>query len=183
MIIKLLLVLLCFNNQLTKDKKSHQQSINKINKIEENIKVEENIKISKTTYKEMPIGTLIIEKISLNNPIYSKTSSLNNIEQNVTIIKDSTNLEDNNSLIILAAHSGTGKIAYFNNLNKLNINDEIKLTMYKKEHIFIVTNIFEQDKNGYINIAKNNKSQLILTTCSIVDKNKQLIIESTKKEL
>ena len=54
--------------------------------------------------------------------------------------------------------------------------------MYKKEYIFIITNIFEQDKNGYINIVKNNKSQLILTTCSTINKNKQLIIESTKKE-
>lgn len=182
MIIKLLLVFLCFNNQLNKDEKYYQQTTNENNDIKKNIQVKETIKINKPTYKEMPIGFLIIENISLNNPIYSKNSKLNNIEQNVTIIKDSSNLEDNNSLFILAAHSGTGKIAYFNNLNKLKINDEIKLIMYKKEYIFIITNIFEQDKNGHINIVKKNKSQLILTTCSTNNKNKQLIIESTKKE-
>ena len=92
MIIKLLLVFLCFNNQLNKDEKYYQQTTNENNDIKKNIQVKETIKINKPTYKEMPIGFLIIENISLNNPIYSKNSKLNNIEQNVTIIKDSTNL-------------------------------------------------------------------------------------------
>ncbi len=86
------------------------------------------------------------------------------------------------SLIVLGAHSGIGKIAYFNDLDKLKINDEIKLIYYNKEYTYIITSISTQEKNGHINISKKDTSQLILTTCDKENKNKQLIIESKIKE-
>lgn len=132
------------------------------------------INISK---KEIPIGNIIIKKIKLNQEIYGKNSEKNNIEENITILKESNYPK----LIILAAHSGTGKIAYFEELNKLVINDEIKIK-YNKDHItYIVNKIWEEPKNGKIHI-ENNKNQLILTTCSPKHKNYQLIISCIKKE-
>ena len=131
---------------------------------------------------DLPIGHISIPSINLKNNLYSPNSKHNNIEENVTILKDSLNLNTNNSIFILAAHSGNGQIAYFNNLDKLNIDDEIEIKYHNKKYTFSVIKIFEQQKKGYINIQKKEFSQLILTTCSKKDKNKQLIIECKIKE-
>ena len=90
-------------------------------------------KISIDTYqeeispkKEIPIGTLIIEKIKIKESLFAISSTKNNIEEHITILNDSIEPDHENSIMILAAHSGLGKIAYFNDLNKLQKEDEIK---------------------------------------------------------
>ena len=118
------------------------------------------------------IGTLIIDKINLSNNIYNIKSSHNNVEENVTLLNDDENL------IVLAAHSGPGYIAFFNDLDKLELNDNINLTYKGKDLEYKVTNIEEQTKDGTIEINKTNTKRLILTTCSKKDKNKQLVITS-----
>ena len=85
--------------------------------------------------------------------------------------------------MLLAAHSGTGEIAYFNELDKLNIEDEIILIINKTKYIYKVNNIWEEKKNGYININKSNNKKLILTTCSPTNNNYQLIIECIEKDV
>ena len=88
-----------------------------------------------------------------------------------------------NSIMYIAAHSGDGKIAYFNDLDKLKTNDEITIIYKNKKYIYSVKNIWEENKNGYIHINRENEKQLILTTCSKTKKNKQLVINSTLKEV
>ena len=131
-----------------------------------------------TFLKEQPIGYLAIDKISLKEDLYKLDSSKNNIEEHVTILKES-NFPD---LLILAAHSGTGKIAYFNNLDRLKVDDEIKLIYENKTYTYYVKDIWEEKKDGYININKEDYQQLILTTCSPHKKNYQLVINCIKKE-
>ena len=120
------------------------------------------------------IGTLTIDKLNLSKKIYNINSSHNNVEENVTILNDDINL------IVLAAHSGPGYIAFFDDLDKLELNDTINLTYNNKNLVYIVTNIEEQTKDGTIEINKTDKQRLILTTCSKKDKNKQLVITSKK---
>ena len=81
--------------------------------------------------KEQPIGKLIINKINLNRNIYSINSKLNNVDKNVTILKDSIEPQYKNSILFIAAHSGNDTISYFNDLDRLKIGDEIIL-IYKK---------------------------------------------------
>ena len=136
-----------------------------------------NININKdeqTSQKEQPIGKVQIPKINLNKSLYKIDSKLNNVEENVTILES-----DLPSIIILAAHSGTGHNAFFKDLNKLDINDTINLTYTNKNYTYKVINIFEQDKSGYITINEKEYDQLFLTTCSY-NENKQLIIECKK---
>ena len=137
-----------------------------------------------TAMKENHIGKLIIEKINLNNLLYPINSSKNNIEQNVTILKNSEEPSNNNSIMFIAAHSGTGRIAYFKNLDKLQINDIIKLEYKNIKYTYQIKDIWEVKKTGTINVEKENNIQLILTTCSPNKKNYQLIINSIqiKKE-
>lgn len=131
-------------------------------------------KSEQTSQKERPIGKVQIPKINLNKNLYKIGSKLNNVEENVTILE--SNLP---SIIILAAHSGTGHNAFFKDLNKLDINDTINLTYTNNNYTYKVINIFEQDKSGYITISEKEYDQLFLTTCSY-NENKQLIIECKK---
>lgn len=128
------------------------------------------------------IGTLTIPKINIKEKLYQKDSSHNNIEEHVTILKESKMPNEQDSIIFLAAHSGSGSKAYFNHLNQLTINDLIILTYNNQPITYIVKNIWEETKTGYIHVNKEPKPQLILTTCSPTNKNKQLIINSIKKE-
>lgn len=143
-------------------------------KTKEKYKVKHNyiLNISK---KETNIGSLIIDKINLNQNIYDISNRKNNIEENVTILEGSNFPK----LLILAAHSGTGKIAYFERLDELDINDTIILKYKNKTYKYTVKNIWEEEKNGYIHINPNIENQLVLTTCSPNHKNYQLIISST----
>ena len=128
------------------------------------------------TIKEQPIGTLIIDKIGLNTDLYNLNSPRNNIEEHVTILRDDQNL------LILAAHSGTGKIAYFEELDNLKENDKIILKYKDTTSIYYVKNYWEEKKNGYITINKEDNKQLILTTCSPNKPGYQLIINCIEKE-
>lgn len=129
-------------------------------------------------YEEDKIGTIAINKIKLNQPLYQIDSIHNNVEENVTILKESILPEEENSILFLAAHSGEGKIAYFNNLDKLQIGDKIKINYNNKLYIYRIDDIWEEEKTGYIHINKSSNKQLVLTTCSPHKKNKQLIINS-----
>lgn len=128
------------------------------------------------------IGKLIINKINLKQDLYKIESKKNNIEENVTIMKESNYPNISNGILILAAHSGTGKIAYFEELDNLELKDNITIIYKNKKYIYQITKIWEQKKNGYIKIKKENKKQLILTTCSPKKKNTQLIINCIEKE-
>ena len=126
--------------------------------------------------KETPIGYLIIEKINLYEELYDMNSKNNNIEKHVTILKESTYPTTKNSTIFIAAHSGTGKIAYFNNLDKLSINEKIILKYKEHTYKYTIKNIWETNKNGTINVPKENTNQLVLTTCSPKKDGYQLIV-------
>lgn len=127
------------------------------------------------------IGNLIINKIKINEPLFKITSKDNTIEKHVTILKESVFPTSKNSIIFLAAHSGTGKIAYFEKLDKLKINDEIILNINNETYTYLVKDIYEEKKNGYINVTKEPINQLILTTCSPKKKDYQLIVNCISK--
>ncbi len=132
--------------------------------------------------EEKPIGNIIINKIGINKPLYNINSEHNNIEENITILEGSTYPDKDNSILFIAAHSGTGEIAFFNDLDKLQLNDEITIKYNNKDYIYQINNIYEQEKNGYISGTRENKKQLVLTTCCPNKDNCQLIINSTEKE-
>ena len=130
------------------------------------------------------IGSIIIPQIKLQQPLFPINNKNNTIEKNVAILYMTTEPNEDNSIIFLAAHSGTGKIAYFNNLNQLSIEDEIILIYKSKEYIYKIKNMWEVPKTGNINVEKTKDNQLVLTTCSEEKENYQLIINSIqiKKE-
>lgn len=136
----------------------------------------------KNNYPQEQIGNLVIKNIKLNEPLFEINSPENTIEKHVTILKESIFPDQENSIIFLAAHSGIGKIAYFEELDNLKPNDEVILTLNNKTYTYTVKNTWEEKKNGYINVNKELKNQLILTTCSPTKENFQLIVNCIEKE-
>ncbi len=139
-------------------------------------------KMDKINVKNDSIGYIEINKINLKNNLYSINNNKNNVDQNVTILKGSTFPKEKDSTMIIAAHSGTGKVAYFKNINKLKKGDVITLKLYNHKYNYIVQNKWEVVKSGTIIFPIVDKKQLILTTCSPNKENFQLIINCIIKE-
>ena len=146
-------------------------------KIKENKKIEYNSNI-----KDDSIGQIIIKKININRKLYNIDNPKNNIEENITILKGSIEPDKEESIIFVAAHSGYGEKAFFKNLDKLESKDQIIIKYNNIDYRYEVKNKWETNKDGDIEVEKEDKKQLILTTCSPTDKTKQLIINCIEKE-
>ncbi len=133
--------------------------------------IKNDISLDKSNY----YGYLIIPTLNMTYGFYDINNKLNDVDKNVTLIN--SNIENT---FILAAHSGTGNLAYFNDLKYLEKDDEIYLKFKDKILKYEIVNIRSEKKNGKIKI-KNKENQLILTTCDQVRKGNQLIIEANLK--
>ena len=135
-------------------------------------------KINNTENKEEYLGIIEINKIKLKKGFYRKNSSKNIINQNIMLLSESIMPDKDNSIIYLAAHSGTGYLAFFKDIDKLTNQDIINLYYQDKKYTYLVTDIYEYPKNGQIIVNRNiHESYLVLTTCSH-NKNMQLVIIS-----
>lgn len=142
-----------------------------------------NIRLSYLDLKEelhndIPLFKLEIPKIKLVREIYNYDSINNNVDKNVTLLYPEA--FDINSTIVLAAHSGNATIAFFNNLDLLEENDTINLYFENKYYNYKVIDKTEIEKNHLLQIAKE-QNVLYLTTCSKLNKNKQLVIKAEKQ--
>ena len=61
----------------------------------------------------------------------------------------------------------------------LNKNDLIYITLQNNTYVYGVKNIYYINKTGYMEIPEELSNILILITCSVKYKNKQLIVVST----
>lgn len=134
-------------------------------------KIEDDVPLEKNNY----YGYLIIPSLNITYGFYDIHNEFNNVDKNVTLIN--SNIENT---YVLAAHSGSGNLAYFNDLKYLKKYDELYLKFKDKILKYEIVNIKSEKKNGKIKI-KNKENQLILTTCDQIKKGNQLIIEANLK--
>lgn len=122
------------------------------------------------------IGYLTIPKINLHKGFLDMRSELNNVEQNVTVIEGSSYPDKEKGNLILAAHSGSGWKAFFNDLYKLSTGDIAEVSYKGKKYTYKIVNIYKQEKIGKIAIYRNyNKTTLTLITCTNFDKATQTV--------
>ena len=132
-----------------------------------------------TNNKESEPYFLILEipKISLQRGVYAKTSKLNSIEYNVSIMEESSMPTDIHHNIILAAHNGDAKIAYFNQLYKLEIGDIASIYHEGVKYTYQVNFIYDVLKDGTVEITRDlEKETLTLITCKKNTKDRQLVL-------
>ncbi len=138
-----------------------------------NEEIIENVGISETV-KNPYIGYLVIDKIKMKLGFYDLDNSRNNVDYNIEVLKQSKE-----GRLIIAGHSGTGKVSFFNDLIFLKKGDEIKIIYQDKEYKYQVTDIYKEIKDGDINIKQNPQEKiLILTTCDQIERGKQLVIKA-----
>ena len=127
----------------------------------------------KEQYLEMDnYGYINIPKINLKN-MFVKNG---NIDKNIIMISPSEYPTVENSILILAGHSGSGRYAYFNYLYKLKIADEIIINYMGTNYKYKIISIYKQIKDGNIKTYKiKNKKTLVLVTCTNGDKKTQTI--------
>jgi LPXTG-site transpeptidase (sortase) family protein len=89
-------------------------------------------------------------------------------------MKESSYPNENRNVII-GAHSGTGPLAYFKDLDKVSIGDQIIINYKNTKYVYVVKNIHKDDKNGKI-IIRDYDNSITLFTCYPNDKNNYLIV-------
>ncbi len=127
-----------------------------------------NINLNTVTIEELYYQNPIIEipKINLNKTLYPEDKTKNNVNKNIEIISGSKLPNTTNGNLILAAHSGNTKNAYFNNLDKLKYNDTIYAYYRNKKYKYVISDIYDVPKTGYINIKRKlDRTTITLITC------------------
>lgn len=123
------------------------------------------------------IAILEIPTINLKKGLYDINSKNNTVSKNIQIIKDSDMPDVTNGNFILAGHSGTGRIAYFKDLNQVKIDDVVYVYYNHIKYTYQIIRFNNIVKDGTIEIERlKTNSMITLTTCSQSDKDKQLVL-------
>ena len=122
------------------------------------------------------IGVLEIPKINLKRGFLSIDNQDNTVSKNIQVIKESDMPDVENGLLIIAGHSGTGRLAFFKELYKLTDMDKAFVYYQNKKYTYTVIDKYEVEKTGRALIKrKKNITSLALITCNQEDKTKQII--------
>lgn len=139
--------------------------------------------INNNKNKEEYLGILEIKKIKLRKGFYKLNSNLNNVDKNITIVSSSDMPNVNKGNLILASHSGNSSVSYFKYLDKLDMEDIASIYYLGKEYDYKLVNYYDVNKNGSVQIIKNNDiNTLTLITCKKnTDKQTVFIFELIKE--
>lgn len=155
--------------QIFKDNKEDENKLDEFFEQQSEIENHEVVEESKeeVIYSyENYMFVLEIPKISLKRGVYSKESTLNNVDKNVQILQESDMPDKVNGNFILAGHSGTGRASYFKNLNKLVLGDEAYIYYNNVKYTYRLVNSYDVEKTGEASINRDlEKTTLTLITC------------------
>lgn len=141
----------------------------------------EDITSTEDNYKYL--GILNIPNIKLNRGFYPKNSPLNDLNKNIYYLKESIPIEEENSMVILAAHRGNSSVSFFNDLDKLSIGNIINLNYKGTNYKYVLSFKYNELKDGILTIHRDKyKNSLILITCNKFDKKYQTIYVSYRRE-
>jgi len=113
---------------------------------------------------------IMIDKIDLLIRDFNKTSLENGLKLH------EISKHQNNALVIMG-HSGIGRNALFNDLDKLNVNDTIIILKKNSQRTYLIEEIYWHPKGTNLKI-NNSFERLYLITCDKLNMKKQLIISS-----
>lgn len=116
---------------------------------------------------------LSIPKIGLKQEFYPDDKIKNNVDKGIQVI-DGSLMPDNGGNLILASHSGNSSIAYFKHLDLLNIGDKVYVIYKENKYLYVISDIYDVEKTGFVEIKRKNKQTLTLITCK-KNTNKQTV--------
>ena len=113
-------------------------------------------------------GYIKIDKINLMEVLYKEKSKYNSLDKGLFIIGEKP--------LIILGHSGHGKLALFNDLDKLYIGDLIEINVNNKSNIYKIEYIMNKNKSDKI----SSNLDLTLVTCDKNNMNQKLEISAKK---
>lgn len=119
---------------------------------------------------------IIIESINIDKEYEIK--SKNGDIKEITMFEECGRPDEKNSNVVIGAHSGTSKYAYFNDIYKLKKNQKVVIYYNNKKYVYIVNVVKEVSATEIDILENNNKSILTLLTCKINDNSKRIVIIS-----
>lgn len=125
--------------------------------------------------EEEYFAILEIPSISLKKELFQIADERNNVDRNLLVVKESVFPESSNSNVIIAGHSGNGKVSHFKDLYKVKIGEEIKLYYNNYVYTYQIREIELQNKTGTLYLINNEKDMMTLITCTKNDKKHQTI--------
>ena len=140
---------------------------------------EEKLLVQKITNKEEYYAILEIPKINLKKEIYRIDDKRNNVEKNILVHENSIFPKN----IILASHSGNKGNAYFKDLYKLKLKDDITIYYQNKVYKYIIEEIEEQNKTGNLYLKEDLNERIILITCTKNNNKTQMIYYGKLKSI
>ena len=136
-------------------------------------KVEEINKKIKDKY----IGVIEIPSINLKRGLVSPYSTSNNVSKNIEIIKPYHMPDEDHKTMILAAHSGTSKVSYFDKLRYIDLYDNVNVYYRDKKYEYKVIDKYQIKKTGKFEMKEyEEKTILALLTCNPTNLNKQIVV-------
>ncbi len=123
---------------------------------------------------------LFIPKLDIKEVILPINHVGNNVEENVTVLKGSVFPNASSSILFLAAHSGDGRIAFFNEIHLLELDDIIEINYNGIRHFYYVVSNTVQPKDGDIEVNRIADHQVVLTTCNVANDKLQTVIVAIK---
>jgi LPXTG-site transpeptidase (sortase) family protein len=122
------------------------------------------------------IAVLEIPSINLKRGLVDPSSKYNNVNYNIQIIDKSTMPDVVNGNLVLASHNGASYISFFKNLYKLNINDKIYIYYGGYKYEYLLSKIYDTQKDGNIEVYRDNsKTTITLITCKKNTKDTQVV--------
>lgn len=183
------LLIISYDYLLGKKERAYQEvSISLFSENQDN--TPQNIEKKEEEYIPTPnpngyLGILTIDKINLQQGFYDKNNEHNNVSENLTFLEPSNYPDEKNGNVILVAHSGVTRIAYFRNLYKLKVGDTAKVEYNGHLYTYKIDDIYTETKDGNVTVYRDtNRQTLTMITCTKNDDTKQTIyiayLESVK---
>ncbi len=183
------LLIISYDYLLGKKERAYQEvSISLFSENQDN--TPQNIEKKEEEYIPTPnpngyLGILTIDKINLQQGFYDKNNEHNNVSENLTFLEPSNYPDEKNGNVILVAHSGVTRIAYFRNLYKLKVGDTAKVEYNGHLYTYKIDDIYTETKDGNVIVYRDkNRKNLKMITCTKNDDTKQTIyiayLESVK---
>lgn len=158
----------CLCNDSNKDAKAYSTNGDSLKTSKNDIEVSEDSSFN-------ILGSIRIPKISIDNVLYPIDSPLNTVDKNIEVLRSSKMPDEDGGNFILAAHNGSSPIAYFHNLDKLSIGDEVFVSYNGVDYRYVIDNIYDVMKTGKVEIKRDkNRRTITMITCKGEDK--QLVV-------
>lgn len=166
-----------YNKKIDKKESELLEEFYETNEITESIEEPQEKDEVKEQIKVNYIAVLKIPKINLERGLVDPNSYLNNVNYNLEWIDGTSMPNEEKGNVIIAGHSGSDRISFFRNLDKLVIGDEASIIYNGTTYNYKVVKIYDIEKNGKAEIIRNqNVSTLTLITCRHNSNNQIVVI-------